>query len=210
MTTKGNTTQVKIEKALQSAPNDYDVHLDWTGIAGYSGWNILNIPILKTYRNSASTQYGRVRLTFRHSKISATNSAAAIILIQGYGGMGWACPSTMAKTGHLYSYDSLQNATFPAEVRAPALYSNDKIVLTGGSNSESSVSITPSTTDIYSITNVGTLPTLTFEMDTTDTKKLKITFNQGTLPSRSASAIKAWTGYTEATAAAQTFTGSSD
>ena len=210
MTTKGNATQVKIEKALQSAPNDYDVHLDWTAIAGYSGWNILNIPNLKTYRNSASTQYGRVRFTFRHSKISAANSAAAIILIQGYGGMGWVCPSIMAKTGHLYSYDSLQNATFPAEVRASALYSNNKAVLTGGSNTESSVSITPSTTDIYSITNVGTLPTLTFEMDTTDTKKLKIAFNQGALPSRSASAIKAWTGYTEATAAAQVFTGNSN
>ena len=210
MSTRNNTTQVRIEKALQSTPNDYDVHLDWTQIAGYSGWNILNIPTFRTYGNNVNTQYGRVRLIFRHSKISTTNSAAGITLIQGYGGMGWVCPSTMAKTGHLYSYDGLQNATFPAEVRASALYSNDKIVLTGGSNSESSVSITPSTTDIYSITNVGTLPALTFEMDTTDTKKLKITFGQGTLPSRSSSAIKAWTGYTEAIAAAQVFTGSSN
>lgn len=209
MSTNGNATQVKIEKALQSTPNDYIVHLDWTNIAGWSGWNILNISNLTTYGNSASKQYGRIRFIFRHSSISTNYPAAKIDLIQGFGGVGWTCPSTMAKTGHLYSYDGLQNATFPAEVRAPALYSNNKAVLTGGSNTESSVSITPSTTDIYSITNVGTLPTLTFEMDTTDTKKLKITFDQGTLPSRSASAIKAWTGYTEATAAAQVFTGSS-
>lgn len=152
------------------------------------------------------------------------------------------------------------------------LYSNSKVVLTGGSNAASSVTITPSTTDIYSMTSAGsvtagtknvptkidtskfsggsftrgtfsqgTLPTLTFAMDTTDTKKLKITFGQGTLPThaadtftaaalqsgfytagtantptavtlpgRSSSAIKAWTGYTAATAAAQTFTGSSN
>ena len=150
------------------------------------------------------------------------------------------------------------------------LYSNSK-VLTGGSNASSTVTITPSTTDVYSMTSAGsvtagtknvptkidtskfsggsftrgtfsqgTLPTLTFAMDTTDTKKLKITFGQGTLPThaadsftaaalqsgfytagtantptvvtlpgRSSSAIKAWTGYTAATAAAQTFTGSS-
>ncbi len=210
MSTKGNATQVKIEKALQSTPNDYNTHLDWTQIAGYSGWNVLNIPKFTTYGNSANVQYGRIRFTFRQTAISATNTAALINIIRGYGGMGWTCPSNMAKDGHLYSYDNSQNATFPANVRAPAFYANNKAVLTGGSNAESSVSITPSTTDIYSITNVGTLPTLTFEMDTTDTKKLKITFNQGTLPSRSASAIKAWTGYTEATAAAQVFTGSSD
>lgn len=93
------------------------------------------------------------------------------------------------------------------------LYSNGKVVLTGGSNAASAVTITPITTDVYSMTSAGsvTLPTLTFAMDTTDTKKLKITFGQGsvTLPGRS-SVIKAWTGYTTATAAAQTFTGNSE
>ena len=71
----------------------------------------------------------------------------------------------------------------------------------------------------------GTLPTMTWAMDSTDTKKLNITFSQGTLPThaadsftantptavtlpgRSSSAIKAWTGYSAATAAAQAFTG---
>lgn len=151
------------------------------------------------------------------------------------------------------------------------LYSNSKVVLTGGSNASSSVTITPSTTDVYSMTSAGsvtagtknvptkidttkfsggsftrgtfsqgTLPTLTFAMDSTDTKKLKITFGQGTLPTHAAdsftaaaiqsgfytagtantptavtlpgrsSVIKAWTGYSSATAAAQTFTGSSN
>ena len=151
------------------------------------------------------------------------------------------------------------------------LYSNSKVVLTGGSNAASAVTITPTTTDVYSMTSAGsvipgtantptaidttkfsggsftrgtfsqgTLPTLTFAMDTTDTKKLKITFGQGTLPThaadsftaaaiqsgfytagtantptavtlpgRSSSAIKAWTGYSSAEAAAQVFTGSS-
>ena len=134
----------------------------------------------------------------------------------------------------------------------------------GGSNASSSVTITPSTTDVYSMTSAGSVtagtanvPTvidttkfnggsfsrgtfnagsLTMAMDTTDTKKLIITFTPPshandsftaaslqsgfyvagtagtptavTLPSRS-NAIKAWTGYSNATAAAQTFTGTS-
>lgn len=150
------------------------------------------------------------------------------------------------------------------------LYSGSKVVLVGGSNASSTVTITPSTTDVYSMTSAGsvtagtanvptvintskfsggsftrgtfsqgTLPTLTFAMDTTDTKKLKITFGQGTLPTHAAdtftaaslqsgfytagtagtptsvtlpgrsSVIKAWTGYSAASAAAQTFTGKS-
>ena len=142
--------------------------------------------------------------------------------------------------------------------------------ITGGSNASSAVTITPTTTNVYSMTsagsvtagtknvptkidtskfsggsftrgtfNQGTLPTLTFTMDTTDKKKKKITFGQGTLSTHAAdsftaaalqsgfytagtantptavtlpgrsSVIKAWTGYSSATAAAQTFTGSS-
>jgi hypothetical protein len=80
---------------------------------------------------------------------------------------------------------------------------------------------------------------MTFAMDSTDPKQLNISFSQGTLPTHAndtftaaslasgfytagtantptavtlpgrSSAIKAWTGYSSATAAAQTFTGNS-
>jgi hypothetical protein len=33
-----------------------------------------------------------------------------------FGGVGWTTPSTMAKTGHLYSFDANQNATFPSDI----------------------------------------------------------------------------------------------
>ena len=187
----------------------------------------------------------------------STNSSKKLFLIGA---------ETQAANPQTYSQDTAYVGT------DGKLYSNSKVVLTGGSNAASSVTITPSTTDVYSMTsagsvtagtknvptkidtskfsggsftrgtfNQGTLPTLTFAMDTTDTKKLKISFSQGTLPThaadsftaaaiqsgfytagtanvptaitlpgRSSSAIKAWTGYTAATAAAQTFTGSSN
>ena len=143
------------------------------------------------------------------------------------------------------------------------LYSASKEVLVGGSNGNSTVTITPSTTDVYSMTSAGsvtagtattpasldtskfnggsftrgafTAGSLTFTIDQTDNKQLNISFTAPshaadsftaaslgngfytagtkgtptavTLPTRSSSAIKAWTGYSSATAAAQTFTG---
>ena len=118
MSTSGATVQVLIEKALQSTPTTFSIHKDWTGISGWSGWNILNISGLTTYGNTPASQYGRIRFTFRQTAVNTTYSSANISKIMGFGGVGWAVPSTMAATGHLYSYDSSQNATFPAKVTA--------------------------------------------------------------------------------------------
>ena len=118
MSTNGNTVQVKIEVANESTPNDYTTLLDWTGIAGWSGWNILNTTGITTYGNVPASQKGRIRFIFRQIAISSTRGAAEILRIMAFGGVGWTTPSTMAKTGHLYSYDNAQNATFPANVTA--------------------------------------------------------------------------------------------
>lgn len=123
MSTSGATVQVLIEKALQSTPTTFSTHKDWTGISGWSGWNILNISRLTTYGNSAAGQYGRIRFTFRQTAVNTNYTSADISKIMGFGGVGWATPSTMAATGHLYSYDSSQNATFPAKVTATGGFS---------------------------------------------------------------------------------------
>lgn len=157
----------------------------------------------------------------------STNTSSKIFLIGA---------TSQAANPQTYSHDTAYVGT------DGKLYSASKVVLVGGSNASSSVTITPTTTDVYSMTSAGsvtagtkasftrgtfsqgTLPTMTWAMDSTDTKKLNITFSQGTLPTHAAdsftantptavtlpgrsSAIKAWTGYSAATAAAQTFTG---
>ena len=118
MSTNGNTVQVKMEVANEATPNDYTTLVDWTGIAGWSGWNILNTSGVTTYGNTASSQKGRVRFIFRQTAATTTYSAAGIWRIMAFGGVGWTTPSNMAKSGHLYSYDYAQNATFPAKVTA--------------------------------------------------------------------------------------------
>lgn len=157
----------------------------------------------------------------------STNTSSKIFLIGA---------TSQAANPQTYSHDTAYVGT------DGKLYSASKVVLVGGDNASSSVTITPTTTDVYSMTSAGsvtagtkasftrgtfsqgTLPTMTWAMDSTDTKKLNITFSQGTLPTHAAdsftantptavtlpgrsSAIKAWTGYSAATAAAQTFTG---
>ena len=87
------------------------------GIAGWSGWNVINYPTgITTYGNS-NGQYANIRFEFG---ITGTNpsysSALAINNILGFGGVGWSVPSYMAKNGHLYSYNASQAAFFPSDV----------------------------------------------------------------------------------------------
>ena len=124
MSTSGNTVQVKMEKALQSTPTSFSTHLDWTGISGWSGWNILNINSVTTYGNTAGSQYGKIRFTFKQTAVNTNYSSASISRIMGFGGQGWTVPSNMAADGHLYSYDNDQNAVFPAKVTATTLAGN--------------------------------------------------------------------------------------
>ena len=132
MSTSGNTVQVKMEVANEATPNDYTTLVDWTGISGWNGWNILNTPGVTTYGSSPSSQKGRVRFIFRQTAVTTTYSAAGILRIMAFGGVGWTTPSNMAKTGHLYSYDSAQNATFPAKVTASDGFSGN---VTGNADS---------------------------------------------------------------------------
>lgn len=94
-----------------------------------------------------------------------------------------------------------------------------------GANASSTVSITPSTTSVYSMTSAGsvtagTTPTCTLPTFSTSVSGETLTlgwsagtFSAGsatkvTLPTRS-QVTNLWNGYTSATAAAQTFTGAS-
>ena len=61
----------------------------------------------------------QIRFTFYYTKFGKYNRYNAYIkAIFGYGRYYNTAPSPMGETGHLYSYDINQNATFPAEVTA--------------------------------------------------------------------------------------------
>ena len=117
---------VTIQKALQATPSAFIDHVTDIPIAGWSGYNIVNTAGIITYGNTAGTQYqyGRIRFIFKCTSGSTTYNGLQVLQIMGFGGVGWSTPSTMAKTGHLYSYDAAQNANFPAQVTATSFNGN--------------------------------------------------------------------------------------
>ena len=107
-----------IDASVESSPTTFTTFADKVPISGWSGYNVINTPDISTYGNAPSNQYGLIRFTFGCTDVDTNYSGLRIIKIMGFGGMGWITPSNMARTGHLYSYDSRQNATFPAKVTA--------------------------------------------------------------------------------------------
>lgn len=125
VSTSGSTgSTCTIQAALESTPTTYVKIATDVPISGWSGFNIININGLTTYGNTPSSQYGRLRFIFKCTSGSSTYNGLTIYNIFGFGGVGWTTPSTMAKTGHIYSYDSNQNTTFPANVKASSFIGN--------------------------------------------------------------------------------------
>lgn len=109
----------KITAAKEATPNTYEDITSDIPISGWSGYNVINISGLTTYGNTAATQYGRVRFTFKVGNTATSQYyGLQIRKIFGFGGVGWAVPSAMARDGHLYTYDSSQNANFPSQITA--------------------------------------------------------------------------------------------
>lgn len=117
-------SNVIIEKAMKGSETTFTT-IGTYNISGWSGWN--SIPINSAF-GGGSNQTGNIavlRLTFGITGINSeqTSNALSVSDIIAVGDTYWSYPSTMAKTGHLYTYDSSQNATFPAKVTATGGFS---------------------------------------------------------------------------------------
>lgn len=120
LSTGGNSgCYCTIDAALESSPTVFEVFADKVPVSGWSGYNIINTRTFETYGNQPSRQYGIIRLTFGCTEVNTKYKGLAIIKIMGFGGFGWHTPSNMAQDGHLYSYNTSQEATFPASITAP-------------------------------------------------------------------------------------------
>lgn len=101
-------------------------------LSGWSGWN--DIPLILSNLGGGSTQTSnnwQLRLTFiMTSKDGNYPNTASVNCIRIFGENAWTSPSTMAATGHLYTYDASQNATFPAAI------TSTKFVKSGGTSSQ--------------------------------------------------------------------------
>ena len=117
-TNGSNGCYCTIDASTHKTPTTFTTIANKIPLSGWSGWNIIN-PTSYTYGGTVETYYGILRFTFGISSNTSVNYAGLQVMsIYGYGGMGWTLPSTMAYNGHIYSYDSGQNATFPAAITA--------------------------------------------------------------------------------------------
>lgn len=114
------TIQARLQSDYESETETWATLADKVGISGWSDYNVINISPATTYGNSKNNQYGQIRFTFGVTSHASSVAYAGlnIVKIYGFGGAGWATPSTMAKTGRMYTYDSGKNVTFPAKVTA--------------------------------------------------------------------------------------------
>ena len=113
------TIDAKTKADVDSGADTWHVFANKVEINGWSGYNVINTPGIMTYGNRGY-QYQKLRFTFGVTSHANTVQypGLSIIKILGFGGVGWTTPSNMANNGHMYSWDSGQNVTFPAQVTA--------------------------------------------------------------------------------------------
>lgn len=121
VSTAGHGLTVTIE-AKTGASGASWITLGTYELNGWSGWN--DIPMSIGTFGGGTNQTGNywyMRLTFATTSVSSsyTTTKSSIIGLRLFGDTCWTRTSNMGETGHLYSYDSSQNATFPANVSAP-------------------------------------------------------------------------------------------
>ncbi len=124
ISTNGATgCKCQVEKAQRGSETNFDT-VGTYNIDGWSGWN--SIPIKGAFGGSESqtSNLGAIRLTFYITSVTSSPSNLTVSDIYAVGDTYWTTPSVMAKTGHMYEYDSEKNVTFPANLTAKTFIGN--------------------------------------------------------------------------------------
>lgn len=113
---------VIIERARGNSQDTFET-IGTYQISGASGWNSLDVEKGQNfYFGGASSQTSNwwvMRFTFSVGGFGTWGSnKLTVSKLLFLGTTSWIIPSNIAKTGHLYSYDGNQSATFPANVEA--------------------------------------------------------------------------------------------
>lgn len=120
VSTAGHGLTVKIERKTGASGASWTTVGEYE-LSGWSGWNDipLSFATLGGGKNQTTNNW-YMRLTFATTSVSSnyTTTKTSIIGMRLFGDTCWTRTSNMGETGHLYSYDTAQNATFPAEVTA--------------------------------------------------------------------------------------------
>lgn len=158
--TSGSTNDfVKIESATIGDQETFTV-VGTYNVSGNSGWN--SIPYSNNfgaYSLNQTSNVGVLRFTFSTSTASSYQGRPYVQNLILNGITNYVNPSKLSATGHLYSYDYQQNATFPANVTA------EKFIGDGSNLTNIPYPVTSVNTKTGAVTlsasDVGAQPTIT-------------------------------------------------
>ena len=103
-------------------------------LTGWSGWNDIPLSSHLGGGNTQTSNYWQMRMTITCTTVSTSNPKVGQVRgIRIFGENCWIPASTLAETGHLYSYNMAGHATFPGNVYANGFYANGTISTTNGS-----------------------------------------------------------------------------
>lgn len=117
---------VTIEYTTYANPTTYVEHTTLTKISSNPGYRIIPFDKFLFGNNGVHD----LRITAFYTGTTYINNSYTISEIRGFANNVYTYTSQLANTGHLYSYDSDKNATFPANITAA------KFVKSGGTSSQ--------------------------------------------------------------------------
>ena len=108
----------------------YDTFVDKAKIFGTPAYSVLNFQDIRTSQTASASKndlYYRLRLIFGYDDIftGTTYSGTYLSELRFFGLGHYSIPSNLAINNHLYAYDWLQNAFFPAKVESKELINFD-------------------------------------------------------------------------------------
>lgn len=162
ISTNGATgCQCKVEYSVNNAIDTFVEYYTYP-ISGWSGRNSFPwIPAdIARFGDTATTNAGmkKLRLTFFCTGVNNNyNSNLSVKNIYLIGIQNWKTNSNLAKTGHLYSYDSDGNATFPGNIRATTSLTtgNGQNVYVKDSKGNNAINLSGSTGTIVATGNIN-------------------------------------------------------
>lgn len=175
-------------------------------LSGWSGWN--DIPLILGTLGGGTNQTSnnwQLRLTFIMTSVNSSYpTTAQVNSIRLFGENGWTVTSNMGTTGHLYSYDISQNATFPAKITANGGFSGNLTGNVTGNVSGSAGSVawtgvtgkpssTGSSTTGISIAAHGTGTVIGVQSTTTTASKVTVGSHSTDYGVKSAGSASTWT-----------------